>query len=259
MYQLRTRLTQKTVSGPIFLGKIAPILCSVVCLIHSWILPALALDRGVGLSAEVNVGGSLATGNTNTTRFDAEVKARLKAGRIEDNYRLAVEFGDDSGTTTAQRIIGSAESRLDVQDNLVVFGFLEYEDDRFSGFKHEFEGSLGAGYKVIDNQSMRFLLQAGPAYRISKLSGLNITNNEFGIRGSVDFEYKISETSTLANIATVTWDSSRSMLENTLSLTSELFGGLSTRFSYNVRHNSSPPTLTQKTDTLTKAVLVYAF
>ena len=68
--------------------------------------PSLAVDDVEGLSGEVNIGGSLATGNTDTARVDAEIKARFKAGRLEDNYRLVGEFSDDNGTTTAQRILG---------------------------------------------------------------------------------------------------------------------------------------------------------
>lgn len=222
------------------------------------VTPAVAQDDG--LTGEVNVGGSMATGNSDTTRFDAEVKARFKAGRLEDNYRLAVEFAEDNGTTTAQRILGSAESRYDVQERLFVFGFLEYDDDRFSGFKYEVEGVFGAGYKIIDKSDMRLFVQAGPGYRISKLSGVaGTTDDRFLVRGSSEFEYDISDSTTLTNLSTLTWDDTRTTLENTLALTNDLFGSLSTRISFNVRYNSDPPALTRKTDTLTKVSLVYGF
>ena len=221
--------------------------------------PSNALDQEEGISGEVNIGGSLATGNTDTTRLDAEFKARFKAGRLKDNYRLLVELAEDNGTTTAQRILGSVESRLDVQEKLFVFGFLEYDDDRFSGFKFEIEGAFGAGYKVVNDSNMRLLVQAGPGYRLSKLSVLGTAQDEFVVRGSADFEYQFSDSSSLTSTSIVTWDSSRTTLENTIALTSDLFGGLSSRLSFNVRYNSDPPALTRKTDTLSKVSLVYGF
>jgi putative salt-induced outer membrane protein len=226
--------------------------------------PVAAQD---GLTGEVNVGGSMATGNTDTTRVDAEIKARYKAGRLEDNYRLVGEFSDDNGTTTAQRILGSVESRFDMQESLFVFGYLEFDDDKFSGFKYEIEGAFGAGYKVIDDDNMRLLLQAGPGYRYSKFSTpappalplVSSNENEFLIRGSADFEYDVTDTVSMTNAFIVTWDSSRTKIENTTALTSALIGDLSTRLSVNIRYNTDPPLLTKKTDTLSKISLVYGF
>ena len=218
-----------------------------------------AVDREEGLSGEVIVGGSLATGNTDTTHLNAEMRARFKAGRLEDNYRLMFEFTDDNGTTTAQRILASAESRFDVRDGLFVFGFLQYDDDRFSGYQHDIEGALGTGYKFIERSDMRFLVQAGAGYRFSELSGLGVNEDEFAIRGSAELEYDLSDTTSLSNVSIVTWDSSRATLENTIAVTSELFSDLSSRISINIRYNDDPPLLTRKTDTLTKISLVYAF
>lgn len=228
---------------------------------------AQAVENAEGLSGEINVGGSMATGNTDTTRFDAEFKARFNAGRMEDNYRLLGEFADDNGSTTAQRILASVESRYDMRDRLFVFGFLEFDDDKFSGFKYEIEGAFGAGYKVFDDANKRLLIQAGPGYRYSKFSTpvppaaplVNSSQDEFVVRGSADFEYDISATTSLTNNSIVTWDSSRTTLENTTALTSTLLGDLATRLSFNIRHNTDPPLLTKKTDTLTKVSLVYGF
>ncbi|MEQ9108940.1 MAG: DUF481 domain-containing protein [Rhodospirillaceae bacterium] len=229
--------------------------------------PVLADRIENGLSGEVNVGGSMSTGNSDTTRVDAEIKARYKAGRLEDNYRLLGEFADDNGTTTAQRILASVESRFDVQERLFAFGYLEYDDDKFSGFKYEVESALGVGYKVIDDENLRFLVQVGPGYRYSKFSTPVpaavplVSSSEDGIlvRGSAELEYDITETTFLSNALIVTWDSDRTKIENTTALTTKLIGDLSTRLSLNVRHNTDPPLLTKKTDTLSKVSLVYGF
>lgn len=240
---------------------------AVLSVIAGLASPASAVDRSEGLSGEINVGGSIATGNTDTTRVDAEIKARFRAGRLEDNYRLVGEFAEDNGTTTAQRILGSIESRYDIQNSLFVFGYLEYDDDKFSGFKYELEGAIGAGYKVFDEDNMRLLIQAGPGYRYSKLSTpvppapplVSGSEDEFLIRGSANFEYDFSDNVAVTNDFVVTWDSDRTKIENTVAVTSTLIGNLATRASFNIRYNTDPPLLTKKTDTLSKISLVYGF
>ena len=223
-------------------------------------LKAFAIDREEGLSGEINVGGSISSGNADIYRVDTEVKARFKAGRLEDNYRLQLEFADNNGTTTAQRILGTAESRLDIRDGLFVYGFLEYDDDRFSGFKYEIESSVGAGYKVIETPNMRLLAQTGIGYRLGSITDPTPNENELILRASADFEWDLSNTFRITNVSTITTDKERNIMENTVEVSSKIFASLSSRLSFNVRYNSDPPLrLTRKTDTLTKFSLVYDF
>ncbi len=74
---------------PLKIKQITPALSAVTFLLSLVIwTDATAVDLEEGLSGEVNIGGSVATGNTDTARLDAEMKARFKTGRLEDNYRL---------------------------------------------------------------------------------------------------------------------------------------------------------------------------
>jgi len=227
----------------------------------------MALKSDSIFSGEINIGGAITTGNTDTARLDAEINTRFSRGRLEENYRLLGELATDNNNVTAQRFLVSSESLLNLENQIFGFSFIEFEDDRFSGFKFEVEGSIGAGYKIINYKRMRFLLQGGPGYRLSKKSLIeessidNIKTSEslFTIRTSARLEYEISENTDLNNNLNMTWDKERTTIENTFAITNNLIGNLSTRISFNFRYNTSPPIETKKTDTYTRISLVYNF
>ena len=60
--------------------------------------------------AEVALGASLSTGNTERKSLDVDAKASHRAGRFEDHYKLSGEFARESGTTTASRVKGGVQS-----------------------------------------------------------------------------------------------------------------------------------------------------
>jgi putative salt-induced outer membrane protein len=209
---------------------------------------------------ELTVGGSLATGNTERSALDAEANIKYRSGRVLDEYKFSGELARESGITTAERIKGGYQTNIDIQDGLFGLAFVNAEDDRFSGFDYEVESGIGAGYRVINTTNLLVSVEGGPGYRYSKAPAPSITEKEIFARASAEVDYKISENATLNDEITVSWDDERTKVENTLSLSSKIYGALSGRTSFNVRYNSTPPTATlDKTDTITKVALVYRF
>ncbi|MDX2145278.1 MAG: DUF481 domain-containing protein [Rhodospirillaceae bacterium] len=209
---------------------------------------------------EFAMGATYSTGNTKRKGLDVEGKARYRIGRAEDKYRIAAEYARDTGRTTARRWLVGYQSNLDIQDGIYALGFLQYEDDRFSGYLTEIEGGFGAGYRVLQTADMLLAVEVGPGYRLSrKRSPASDEKKVFG-RGVVLFEYSMSDTAKISNELSLNWDNARKKVENTFAVTSQLVGSLAGRVSVNVRHNSDPPAVTvKKTDTVTKLALVYSF
>ncbi len=208
--------------------------------------------------AEVALGASLSTGNTDRKSVDVDAKASHRAGRFEDHYKLSGEFARESGSTTASRVNGGVQSNYDITDRFYALGFAEVERDRFSGFRYETEVALGVGYRVIDTDDLSFDVELAPGYRHGAIRGGGTDNKAF-IRGSALLNYKISDTATLTNEATVSGESGQVRAENTLALTATVVSDLAARLSFNIRYNSNPPAGAEKTDTISKAQLVYAF
>jgi putative salt-induced outer membrane protein len=210
--------------------------------------------------AELALGVTLATGNTERKAADLDAKAKYRNGRIEDLYKLIAELGRDSGVTTSQRWVAAYESSVDFQDGLYALGFAQYEDDKFSGFQSEIEAGLGVGYRVLETSNMSLSVNAGPGYRIGKLQAPLADEKEIFARGTALFEWAMSDSAKLSNDFSLRWDDERTKIENTLAVTSKLVGNLAARASFNIRHTSNPPRAPlKKTDTITKLALVYSF
>lgn len=150
------------------------------------------------------------------------------------------------------------QSNYDITNKFYALGFAEVERDKFSGFRYETEIALGVGYRVIDKDNLSFDVELAPGYRHGAIRGGSSENKVF-IRGSALLNYKISDTATLTNEATVSGESGQVRAENTIALTATVVSDLAARLSFNIRYNSNPPAGAEKTDTISKAQLVYAF
>ncbi|MBL8645194.1 MAG: DUF481 domain-containing protein, partial [Rhodospirillaceae bacterium] len=187
--------------------------------------PAAAEDSKIANKTwvgEITLGGSLATGNTERTAFDAEANAKYRSGRVLDEYKFSGELAKESGSTTAERIKGSYQTNIDIEDGLFALAFLTAEDDRFSGFKYELESGLGVGYRVISTSDLEISVEAAPGYRYSKASAPFATEKEIFARGTAKLNYQMSDNASLNDEVTVSWDDERTKIENTISVSSKI-------------------------------------
>ena len=212
------------------------------------------------LQGEANIGASITSGNTQTAHIDAEISGKFVSSKFQDNYFLKGQLSKENGKTTAKHFQGSVESLYNLKQNLVIFGYVQYDNDKFSGFSYEINSAFGFGLKVLDTQNKKLLVQLGPGYRYSKLSNPQTKNDNIVLlRGSTNMEYRLSKHVYFSQINSITYDKVRLKLESTSSITNQLIGNVSTRLSFSIKHITKPPALTKKTDTYTKASIVYTF
>ncbi|MEQ8195286.1 MAG: DUF481 domain-containing protein, partial [Rhodospirillales bacterium] len=210
-------------------------------------------------SGEVSLGGSRATGNTETEQVNAAAKVVHKSAPWLSTLRFKYDFASDSGGINTQRLEAKGDTEYGFTERFFAFGLLEYVDDKFSGLEYDFTQAAGVGYKLIKTKAVDFKVSAGPGFRISKRRDTGETDVEPVARGNANFEWRLSESATLNNDTAITWGTERTITENTTALTMKIIERLAGRLSYEVRHNSEPGADAKKTDTLTKAALVYNF
>jgi putative salt-induced outer membrane protein len=208
--------------------------------------------------AEVALGGSLSTGNTDRQAADLDAKVNHRAGRFEGHYELSGEFAHENRNTTASRLNAGAQSNYDINDKFYALGFAEVERDKFSGFRHEEEAGVGVGYRIFNTDQLSFDVEASTSFRHGAIRRGGSDNKLFA-RGVALIEYQISNTAKLANKTVISGEKGQFRAEDTLSLTATVISSLAARLSFNIRYNSSPPAGTKKIDTISKAQLIYAF
>ena len=210
-------------------------------------------------SGEIELGGGRATGNTETEEVNAAAKVGYTRGRWEAEATASYDFAKDAGIINTQHLRLGGTAKYLFTDRAFVFGLIDYDDDRFSGFTYELTQAGGLGYKVIQSDDLDLEVTAGPALRLSEAKATEEQLVEPGARGGLELRWQVSDNATFSNKASITWGEERTITENTAALTMKIIGSLSGRLSYHLEHNSGAPAGTEATDTLTKASLVYGF
>lgn len=208
---------------------------------------------------EIELGGSRSTGNTETEQLSVAGYLGAQYGNWSQDAHVNFDFSSSDDETITQRLVMDLKSRYALSQRLYAFGFVEYEDDRFSGFKYRFTETLGLGYRLLDRRNLTFDVEAGPGARQSKLNVTDETETEITANLGAYFVWEISDTADLTNDTLIIFGTERTTTTNTTALTVTVLDPIAARLSFEIRHDSNVPPGAERTDTLTKASLVYGF
>jgi putative salt-induced outer membrane protein len=209
----------------------------------------------------------IASGNTETETANAKVQLANEIGAWKHAFGGAGLYASDAEDTTAQRWEAFAESDYNFSPKTFWFGAGRYEDDEFSGFEYQATLSSGLGRKFINSDVTKFIGTAGVGYKFFETrdafddAGVLIapgeSDSEVVFRGTLDFDHRFTETTSVLDKLVVEAGSDNTFVQNDLSLQVKMTDVLALAVGYSVRHNTDPPFGFKKTDTLTTINLVY--
>lgn len=218
------------------------------------------------------LGGFRSTGNTRNLGISGGVKLVKDAVNWRLNFQARADYERNAGKTTRDQLSATIEPNYKFDQSLYAYGLAQFERDRFQGFSARYTLSGGLGYELIKTKDLRLAVKAGPAIRITDFAAGDSKSSLAALVG-LDFDWKISDhlkfsqnaggtyasdaqgfTSALAVI-----DSDNTSLTATSAFDAKLLGSLSVRLSYTIEHETNPPAGRIKTDTLSRATLVYDF
>jgi putative salt-induced outer membrane protein len=212
-------------------------------------------------------GISLSSGNTDTKTGNAAVEFADTVGSWKHVFGFDGLYAAADSATTAQRWDLYEQSDFNITPRNFVFGAARYEEDRFSGFQYQATVSTGLGRHFVATDSTKLTAAIGIGYKnfetrnVYDESGALIephgTDNQAIARGTLDFEQKLTSTTTLLNKFLVEAGSANTYFQNDLGLEVKMNTRLSLAVGYSVRHNTEPPMGFKKTDTLSTLNLVY--
>lgn len=211
-----------------------------------------------GWDGEVELSANRYTGNTDQMGLGLGAAAAREVGRWKHEFRGLVEFEENDDETTKQRFLAGYDINYTFNHRAYVFGNFLYEDDRFGGYDYRFSETGGLGYKVIDGEVLGWNLEAGPGARHTNVEDGGLETEFVGFLGS-KLHWHINERSLITHNYAMFIGTDRTTIDTTAALKLKINGALSARFSYNYRYDSNVPLDTKKTDTATKAALVYDF
>jgi putative salt-induced outer membrane protein len=218
------------------------------------------------------LGGYRSTGNTNNLGVTGSIKLVKDAAKWRTNFQARADYERNKGRTTRDQISTTIEPNYKFDNRLYAYGLAQFERDRLQGFSARYTLSGGLGYELVKTKDIRLAIKAGPAIRITDFAG-GETKSSLAALVGLDFDWKISDHLKFSQDAGGTYasdaqgftsavaviDSDNTTFSATSALDAKLIGSLSTRFSYTIEHETNPKIGRAKTDTLSRASLVYDF
>jgi len=207
---------------------------------------------------QVEIGAFRSTGNTSNFGFTGGVKLERKGIDWEHMVQLKADYQKDGSTVTREQYFASYQPRYTLNDGLFTYGRLQYERDTLQGYSSRYTASGGLGYRVIAEKTMTLSLEAGPALRRTDFveDGREFT---WSTLTSLDFDWIVNPSIKITQDASAYVGSDNGTFTSLTGLEAGMARGLKAKLSYSIEHETSPPTGSLKTDTISRFSLVYGF
>jgi putative salt-induced outer membrane protein len=211
-----------------------------------------------GWSGEGEVGASETTGTARNTTVAVGLKLNRLGLDWDHHFTALVDYQRSNGLTTANRELASYEADYRFAPRLFANGLVQWEQDRFAGFNRRFTETVGIGYSIITTPAMTWQASGGPALRqTSFITGLD--ENDLSARGATQLIWHVAAATTFTEDAGLYIGGRDNTYFSTTALTTNIFGDLSARLSFNVNVESKPPPGIDNTSTISRITLVYSF
>lgn len=207
---------------------------------------------------EAELGLVSTTGNTETQSLNVKMKAVNERDRWRHKLRFESLYGESANTTTAERYFASAETNYKLSELDYVFGIVNYEADRFSGYDYRASEAVGYGRRVIKQENLTLDLEAGPGARQSKRDDGTKTSEAL-LRLSGSLAWKINDHAALTEDLSSEVGEDVTITKSVTGLKAQIDGNLAMKLTYTAKNTSSVPVGIKKTDTETAVTLVYGF
>lgn len=231
--------------------------------------PALADDPV--WTGEGSLSAGVTTGNTDTTDIGLGVDLARDTQVWKASLEALADFGETDGVETRNRIFAAGQLDRQIRDRMYGFGRTSYEIDEFSGFDSRLFVGGGLGYEILTGERATWSVEGGPGLKIDEVKTLVTTDangdpliipatteESFSVIGASNYTFQFNDNVGLSNDTDILYAEESTQLLNSLALTATLTEALSARFSFDVRHDTNPPTGFEETDTATRVSLVYA-
>lgn len=214
------------------------------------------------------LGGFRTTGNTDTVGLTGAIGLNRKGIDWRHKLTARVDYQRSGGKTSREKYFAAYEPRVDLDEDMFVYGLAQFESDRFQGFDARYAVSGGLGATVVDTGSLDLSIKAGPALRITDTTD-GVTDARIAGLVGLDFDWRITDRLKLTQTtnavtetggaAVIFVDSKSTTVNLVTGLEAKVSDRLSTRLSYAVDYDSSPPAGKLGTDTISRFSLVYGF
>lgn len=210
-------------------------------------------------TGQVELGGSWSTGNTRTLGAYGATKLKRSGLDWQHDISVRVDYQETDKRATTERAVAAWQPRYKISPSYYAYGLTQYEHDRFLGYQHRLTAGAGLGIVMVNNPKMRLEVDAGPAFRYTSFYDGEPDEQRVAGRGGLAMKWTPWPRVTLAQDVAVYVEKENTTLTSTTSVETLLFGPLKGRLSYNIQYERDAPADQKRTDTVSRASLVYSF
>lgn len=221
---------------------------------------AAAQDPGSAdrFSGKAALGYLATSGNTNSTSTNASLSLDYAARNWGHGIDMSAVGASTNEETTAEAYLFKYEARRAFGDHNFLFTTLDYKRDRFSGYAEQVSETVGYGRRLVQRE--RHVLDAGVGFGARQSELRDGTEEDDAIvRGSVDYSWRLSDTTELEQILVLESGSTNTMTEARTALRARIVGNVALVLSYRIKLNSAVPAGAANTDRFTAVSVEYAF
>ncbi len=209
------------------------------------------------LSGRASLGYLATSGNTDSTNTNARLRLRFEPNVWSHEWDLSAVGATRERETTAESYTGLYVARRS-WGRSYMFGALDWNKNRFAAYLRQRSESVGYGRRVIEGDNHELNLEGGLGARFARRAD-GTTREEGIVRAALDYEWTLNSTTSFSQDLTIESGSSNTRTESISALRARLFGDIALVVSYRVRHDSSVPEGTVRSDRFTSISLEYAF
>ncbi len=212
-------------------------------------------------SAEVGIVRT--TGNTETQNTSLKGDIIYEDGQWKytghgEAFGASQEDAAGDSVVSAERYLLSGKADYKMSDVDYVFGLIQLQKDRFSGFEYEHVVSAGYGRKIIKQADMELDVEIGPGVRFFKVDG-GEADEEALLRLAGKYWWAITDHSKFTQNLTVEIGEDLTTTTSVTGLQANINSSLAMKLTFTVKNKNEVPADTEKTDTETAVTLVYTF
>ena len=223
------------------------------------LLLALTIPAHADFSGTGEFGLVFNRGNSETEAANARLELVWDRERWENESTATAVYARDSGSTSANRFALANTLNYSLGERSFAGGSLRYDRDQFSSFRYQASVASGYGYRVLDDETHRLTVEAGPGYQFAEIRDTGESENQAILRGRISYRWQIAEATRLTNRLLVEAGSKNTFAENALAISVAINSRLSLGTGVTMRHNTDVEPGRKKTDTLTTVTLAYNF
>lgn len=209
-------------------------------------------------SGNLSLGYLESSGNSDSSSATVEFSIMYATGAWKHRFAGRAFSSSDSNVTTAESYSAGLKSTWNFTDIDYLFGAIDWNKDRFSGYDQQTFLTAGYGRTVLDSKKFSLSLEIGAGYSQQDLVNGISENNATG-RASGSFVWNISENASFEQSLTSFFTSDNTFVESISEVTAGLIGNVGLTFNYTVRRNSDVLPGIQNTDRFTTLALRYEF